>query len=231
MIALAGFLLVRLWRESLSVEPEFSLFSSLYAVLGLYFLEAVTSLFLLRFVRRTKPFVVFQIGVDLLMVGIMVASTGGSTSLFCPLFFASVLAASTVLDLEGSILCSSSATVILAAASIVPHMVKGNAPSSVNPWALASYLFTYALSLHGVSLLSARLVGGLTEAMNLTEEIVETMGEGLIATGKNGRILVFNREARKLLGISEREEPEGKTIRDILTGENLEACQKEQRCR
>ena len=222
VIALGGLLLIQFWRETLPESPSAALSSLVYIVLGAYLLEAVGAFALVRFVKRVTWFVALQIGVDLLTVGIMVASTGGAASLFCPLFLATVFAASTVIDLEGSIVCSSAATVILAAASIVPHMTD---PTEGEPdsWRIASCLFTYALALHGVSLLTARLVGGIREAERLTEDIVETMGEGLIAADRGGAILAFNGEARKLLGIGSDERLEGRTIDSVLPGRAFEA--------
>ncbi len=221
VIALAGFLLDQFWRGSLPEPPAAGLSSFLYAVLSIYLLEAIGALAFVRLVKRPHLFIAIQVAIDLLLVGALVARTGGSGSLFCPLFFACVLAASTVMNLEGSIVCSSSATIILAAASVVPHML--DATHAGNSWRIASYLLTYGLALHGVSILSARLVGSLAEATNLTTDIVETMGEGLIAADRSGRILMFNNEARTLLDIAAEERLEGRTMPSILRNHSRES--------
>ncbi len=217
VIALAGLLLVQLWEESLPAKPAAACSMLLYLALGLYLLECIGALFIRRWVHNTSVFGGLQAGVDLLVVGFMVATTGGAGSLFCPLFFATVLAASTVFDIRGSLMCSSAATVVLAVTSLI-QPVLGNTGVLYEPnnWRLASTLLTYGLALHGVSLLSARLVGSLAEATNLTRDIVETMGEGLIAVDKAGKILIFNNEARRLLGTESNYGLDGKAIEQVL---------------
>lgn len=218
VIALAGFALLSLSKE---VRPEAMARTAplfLHIVLGVYCLEAVAALALVHAVQRKTLFAAVQIAIDLAMEGIMVANTGGAESLFCPLFFASVFATCTVLDFRGSMITASAATVIMAFASMVAHI--GGLGSfhmgDLGSWRVASYLLTYGLALHGVSILNSRLVGVLTEAETLTEEIIENMAEGIIAIDSKGRILALNEGARRLLLLDGRARLYGKNIESVL---------------
>ncbi len=216
VIALSGFVLIVLWDASQgqAASPQGS--AILYAVVAAYSLEAILARVAMRLVTRVRLFITLQVAVDLSMEGLLVACTGGAASVFCPLFIASIFAASTVLSVEGAMVCSSSATIILALACMLPQMASG-ATGGDYSWRLASYLFTYGLAFHGVSLLSSRVVGGAAEAECLTEEIIENMAEGLIAADTQGRILAVNEKARALLGCEQGRRLEGARI-DALAG-------------
>ncbi len=219
VIALSGFVLIHLWSASREPGAPAAGGALPHAIIAAYSLEAIAACAILRWVRRLRLFITVQVAVDLCMEGLLVAFTGGAGSVFCPLFFASIFAASTVLSAEGAFVCSSGATIILALACMIPSVREGGSGADYS-WRLASYLFTYGLAFHGVSLLSSHLVKGADEAERLTEEIIENMAEGLVAADHGGRILALNERARHLLGLEPGRRFEGDPI-DVLAGRKV----------
>ncbi|NMD35561.1 MAG: PAS domain S-box protein, partial [Planctomycetes bacterium] len=219
VIAVSGFVLIQLWGASRESAAQAAAGALPHGVIAAYSLEALAAFALLGRVRRLRLFIMIQVAVDLVMEGLLVACTGGAGSVFCPLFFASIFAASTVLSTEGAFVCSSTATIILAVACMLPLMRAGTAGSEYS-WRLAAYLFTYGLAFHGASVLCLRIARGAAEAERLTEEIIENMAEGLIATDRAGHIAVLNERARHLLGLETGRRFVGAPI-DVLAGKKV----------
>ncbi|HAK95247.1 MAG TPA: hypothetical protein DCM87_09645 [Planctomycetes bacterium] len=216
VIALSGFVLIHLWGASRESGAQAAAGALPHVVIAAYSLEALAAYAIVRRIRRLRLFIMIQVAVDLGMEGLLVACTGGAGSAFCPLFFASIFAASTVLSAEGAFVCSSTATIVLALACIIPSVREGGTGADYS-WRLATYLFTYGLAFHGVSVLSSHLVRGAAEAERLTEEIIENMAEGLVAADRGGRILALNERARRLLGLEAGRRFEGDPV-DVLAG-------------
>ncbi len=230
VIVFSGFILIELWKTIHNTSRDPQMHYLLNSILGLYFLEAVASLFWVHWTSGKKLFVALQVSVDLLMEGLMVALTGGPASLFCPLLFATLFGANTVMGFRGSMVSSSAATIILAFSSLISH-VEGasisSIPSSIqfnttDPWRAAAYLFTYGLAFHCFSVLHSRFAGHVAQAENLTEEIIDAMGESMVAVDKNGRIMMLNREAYALFGLDPFRLYTGKKVRDVFNETSYE---------
>jgi two-component system, OmpR family, sensor histidine kinase VicK len=63
----------------------------------------------------------------------------------------------------------------------------------------------------------SRLTGDLRESAEQMEAIMQSMGDGLIATDHAGNIVAFNREAEKMLGVPAKN-AHGKPLGDVLRG-------------
>jgi two-component system sensor histidine kinase PilS (NtrC family) len=232
LIILLGFGLVSFYQ--LSVGPVFreNAFAFLYALLGLYLVLGVGLFLLYPRWRGRHGILRWQVVADFVIQAILVWGTGGVLSIFSPLLFVTLFAATSVISSRGAFVLATLATVFLTATTLAYSF--GIAP--VNPnrldWLfgrepsvfLVSYLLASVAALFTVSTLGSRFSHGLRRMEGIQSEILENMAEGLIAVDRDGQVLRLNREARQLLGLAEGESRYRKLSLDaLLPGEALRA--------
>ncbi len=223
-----AFLLVALCQAGLAPpfrEPAFHL---LYGLLGFYTLLAVGAMAIASRVRHRYRFAFWQVLIDFVFEGAIIWTTGGVESVFCPLLFATLFIASTVLRGPGVLIYASLSTAFLAANTLASELGLGAFVFPRPGWDLhgdgagtAAHLLAMGLALHAVALLGIRLSGGLRRIQSIQEEIIETMGEGLVAVDGDMRILEMNGEARRIFSIPEDRACSGRTLEEVFPGGGL----------
>ena len=139
---------------------------------------------------------------DLILVTLLVFYTGGVRSPFTFFFFGPVLAASLSLSVRQSLLTASLAVILLSLVYGLGYMYRPHANETVRELrqTIASHL-SQGLAFFLVCLLSSRLSMRLGERRVLNEEILESIGQGLLVLGAHGRIEYANHELTSLLGL------------------------------
>jgi two-component system sensor histidine kinase PilS (NtrC family) len=223
-----AFILVAIYRPSLAPPFREQAFRLLYGLLGFYTLLSLGALAALHRARDRRWFAVSQVVIDFLVSAVLIWSTGGVGSVFCPLLFATLFNASTVLRGRGVLVFASLSTAFLALTMIGYQLGQGPATSPwsgrtphLSPAGAASHLFAMGLALHAVALLGTRLSRGLLNAQSLQAEIIENMAEGLVAVDRDRRILEVNGEARRIFGLPADLPCLGRPLAQVFSGEKL----------
>ena len=134
---------------------------------------------------------------DFIFQSLLIWGTGGVFSLFSPLLFVTLAAASSLVSARASFLLATTVTTLLTAATIAAAF--GVVPPGGVPvdWVaegrssgiVVTYLLGSIGALYAVSALGSRLSHGLQRMQSLQSEILENMAQGLIAVGQGGTIL------------------------------------------
>jgi two-component system sensor histidine kinase PilS (NtrC family) len=219
-----------------SLAPYYTLLAA--CLLNLVYLVAARAGVLLR------PLAVLQLALDLGLVGFMVYLTG-IDRFFAFLYFATVIAAASILGLRMAVGLASASSIILAAVSTLYFVAAlpehGHHLPFVDPDLLSSYasrrgfvlpyLFFFALSLHVVALLAGRLTLEVSRVRILNEEILLNMAGGVLAADRFGGIQFINPQAAKMLGIGDPDAVRGKTLEQAIPRPVTELLQKSIRTR
>lgn len=144
---------------------------------------------------------------DLLWIGLLLHLTGGVASPAVPLLFAVVLIASLVLPgvmpfvmpALGALIIAGTATLYLAKASPFPEEFLEAYPGLTDTNRILGYLAVQIGAIFTVDLLAQLLTRRLREQRIFTEELLDQLGEGVIAIDQTGIIAYLNDEARRLL--------------------------------
>src|SRR5438093_1263615 len=175
-----GFILVAICRSSLDQELREPAFRFLFGLLSFYTVLALGALLLAGRTRSPGRFALAQVVVDFAVTGALIWATGGVESVFCPLLFATLFNATTVLGWRAGLAFASVATAFLATATISYQLGRGPA---ISPWAgrsavadpagAAAHLLALGLALHVVALLGTRLSHGLRSMQSMQEDVIE----------------------------------------------------------
>jgi signal transduction histidine kinase len=209
LVTLLGFLMVTLYVTCLSQEAKEATYVHLYSVLGVYLLFGVASF--ATFSRWASRPVLYrpQLLVDFALQAVLVWSTGGVVSIFTPLLFVTLAAATAVSSIRDAFALATLTTLLLAGTTLAYGLGFMPATSTWSSWIftgeksaeIASYLVASVLGLYTVSSLGSKLSHGLRRAEHLQEEIIENMAEGLLAVDHETRVIRMNGECRRLLGL------------------------------
>ena len=200
-----------------------------YLVLVVVCLFNLGYLLLLKGIRRPRRFACVQILLDVLFTTALVYVNGGGSSNLSWLYFASILAASTMVGASTGLVVASLATVGLAYVTLltfigfhshwrfplVGTMVERTGPFE-NLTLSISYLLAQGLAFHVVAILSGRLATRLKGTTVLSDELLQNINEGVIAVDADDRVVHLNREARFLLGMDERRNLTGLKLSEVL---------------
>ncbi len=228
VVVLLGFGLVtfyQVWLESAFSENAFYY---LYGLLCLYLAVGVGLIATQDQWRHRHAVMRWQVLCDFAIQSLLVWGTGGIFSLFSPLLFVTLVAATGVISARGAFFLATLATFFLTATTLAYGM--GLAPISLRQgdWQLvseksgfvSSYLLGSVLALYAVSTLGSWFSHGLRRITGIHSEILENIGEGLIAIDRDGRVVELNREARSLLGLDGVEGAARRlTLESIFAGE------------
>jgi two-component system sensor histidine kinase PilS (NtrC family) len=209
LIIVLGFGLVSFYK--LSLGPEFGehTFRRLYGLLGVYLLFGLTLFFFYPRWRNRHEIIRWQVVGDFVIQSLLVWGTGGVLSIFSPLLFVTLVAATSVISAREAFILATAAMGFLTLTTLAYGT--GIAPfdsSSMERYFgrekstfVFSYLLASVLALYAISTLGSRLSHGLRSMEGIQSEILENIAEGLIAVDRDGKVLRMNREARKLLGL------------------------------
>ena len=232
LITVLGFLLVAFYLSCLSDPIRESTAVYLYSVLSLYLVIGVVSMVSFPRWRRNQAWYREQVMVDFGLQALLVWATGGVVSLFTPVLFVTLAAATGVSSERGASLLATVTTLFLVATTFVYSLGLVPPTSSWSIWIFSdkntvfvvSYLVASIMGLYAISTLGSRLSKGLRNAEYLQEEIIENMAEGLLAVDRAGRVVHLNGEARKVLGLEGSDELYRKVeLGELLTGSDPDA--------
>lgn len=156
----------------------------------------------LRWSRAYRALGIVQLCVDVLLVSALVHYTQGVYSAFVFLYFALILAASSALGAGGGYLFAGLCSAGLAASALLCFL--GLAPETtwmsgaqVRP--AVAFLFAQVTAFGVIAFLSGSLMKRLSIVRIMSDEILEAIGQGILAVDRYGRIVFANTEARKML--------------------------------
>ncbi len=211
LIILLGFGLVAFYQLWLQPAFEEDAFRYLYGLLGIYLVLGVALFATHSRWRRRRALWRWQVLCDFVIQSLLVWGTGGVFSIFSPLLFVTLVAATSIISARGAFLLATAATLFLTTTTVAYGL--GMAPFTSNriDWHFAndrsafviSYLFGSILALYAVSTLGSRFSHGLRNMAGIHSEIIENIAEGLIALDRDGMVFQLNREARRLLGLEQ----------------------------
>ncbi len=195
----------------------------LTAVAAAYALFAVARLLAPR--ARTSR---FEVGIDVATQGALVWMSGGVLSVYTPILFVTLVAATEFVSARESFALSTITAVAFCAPILVELSLAAYAESDARPESpeadgqfVSSYLLASTLGLYVCASLGSRLSQGRRRDTELHREILEAMGQGVIAVDSRGAILQINREARRICGVGESAtESVGRSLDSVLTGES-----------
>jgi len=175
-------------------------------------------LLVLRWTRAYRAMDIVQLCVDVVLVSVLVHYTQGVDSAFVFLYFALILAASTVLGAKGGYLFAGLCGAGLASSAGLYFL--GFAPdpgwmSAAQLRPAAGFLFAQLTGFGAVAFLSGSLMKRLSMVRIMSDEILEAIGQGILAVDRYGRIVFANSEARKMLSSGLRP---GERLEDALPG-------------
>lgn len=210
LIILMGFGLVTFYRVSTGPIFREHTFWYLYALLAIYLLFGVTLFLCHPKCCRRREWMRWQVVADFVFQAVLIWGTGGVLSIFSPLLFVTLVAATAVIGAKGSLILATGATLFLTLTTV--GYAFGFSPVSASNRAdwlftgknsvfLMSYLVGSVFALYTISALGSKFSHGLRSMEGIQSEILENMVEGLVAVDCDGRIIQINKEARKLLGV------------------------------
>ena len=229
-LAIAG-LAIALGLESLGAGVTLSEWSGFYGVLAVVFVATLIYWPLAGRVRRMRPFVLANLGLDLGLVTALVLFSGGSESVFTFLYMVVPVYTAVLLSGRGAILCAGAAGLTYAAVLLAEHLGVLGLGSGVPDAVLAMRWLVHTGALLLVATLAGFMVSELARAdealvqrtsdlvalRTLHQRTVESLMSGLLTTDREGRITSFNREAERITGLS-RDEANQRLAIEVLPG-------------
>jgi len=184
---------------------------------------------LLPRVRDLDRFAWLQTATDIVLAAVVVQMTGGASSGFVSLYLISVLGAATMGGGRQTWAAAGTCTLIYGCTSlleglgVLEPMSLGEAPPVLLPAEVAAACARTLLGLWGVTALSSFLDKQLASSTlqvgdlrALNENILRSLGSGLLAVDAEGHILYWNPAAQAILGLQsdDRQRP----VAEILPG-------------
>lgn len=216
--------LATIYQMGLDAEQKEPALRFLNNVIGVYTLIGLLSLLAVRRLAVGRGFVGAQVGLDFIMGALMAGATGGVVSVFCPLLFVSLFSACSVVSWRGAVIFAALATTFLAIMTLGQVLELIPLSSNRLRWLfhhnqlrfIATYLVAMGVAFHLVAILGSRVTAGLVRIQSLQTEIVQNMGDGLVAVDLSSKILEMNGEARKLFEMPEDMNPVGLDIDEVI---------------
>jgi len=178
----------------------------------------ILHLILLRWLPQARWHGGFQVTGDVVMISLLVYSTGLQESYFISLYLLVIIVASILFSRRIAFFTSAICFLLLAAMTVLAYTEKIPRTSVLlpSPASLGSWLVMNFLGFLAVGYLSSLLAQSLrrkgleleakrTELLNLqdfTEDIIHSMRGGLLTTDLAGCILLLNRAGAEILGSS-----------------------------
>ncbi len=223
-IILLGLCLVLLYQMGLEDNEKLERVQFVYLTLGTYLLVALSSMAIASRFLEHPWFSRIQVTIDLIVGVALTAVSGGVLSVFCPLLFISLFNASTVLKRREVFAFAAIATTALAVVTLghSTGVLPVQTPRLQSIFErqqlglVSTYLIGVGVALHLVAFLGSQLTSGLWRIQNFNLDLIENIGEGLIAVDPKGILLHANGEACRILNIDASEHT-GKSIDQVLS--------------
>ena len=192
-------------------------------------------LLLVKRVRDLRRFAAVQIYLDVLFAGCLVYLTGAGESNITVVYFACILAASTILGAADGVLVASLATVTVALMHTLTYLAwyygwvlplsMPTVPSGpvMGFYGLVAALMAHAIGYYLVAILAGRLARGLSGVRMLNDKILESIHDGVIALDGDRRVCAINRVAMRLMGLPVSNGYTGKLL-DVVVSASAEAA-------
>jgi len=185
---------------------------------------------LLRHLGLKAGQVVLHLVIDIAAISTLAYLTGGYLSAFVFLYFGSVLAAGYLLAPIPAYAISALAVAGLGGVSLIFHTAHSGfaLPLIPSPMAepfikaheelssLIGNLFLQALAFFTVSFLGSRLLRRASEERIVIEEIIESMGDGVITVDRHGNVAVMNHSVRSIFEVDPSVPVVGRSLQEIL---------------
>ena len=178
----------------------------------------ILHLILLRWLPQARWHGGLQVTGDVVMISLLVYSTGLQESYFISLYLLVIIVASILFSRRTAFLAAAICFLLLASMTILAYTekiqrtsVQVPSPGSLGSWLAMNFLgflaVGYLASLLAQSLRrkGLELEANRAELLNLqdfTEDIIHSMRGGLLTTDLSGRILLLNRAGTEILGSS-----------------------------
>ncbi len=217
LLGLATYLLVADPETATSLNKFFVLVVMSYLVM-------ILSIIAMPRVRNLDLFVVVQLVIDAVLISVLVAMTGGLSSIFVVLYFMNIAAAAYLAD--GRVVVATAGLNAMLFLSILGLAVLGVVPGRIDPETVAFHILR-VLGFLLVGLLTGRLAAGLKQAdaaliqqkettRALAEQyelIVKNVGSGILIADEQHMIRGANPAAESRLGPCT-----GKELEEVLPG-------------
>lgn len=179
-----------------------------YVLIGIVCGLTVLYSLALRWMAVAPVLAFIQIVVDMFLETWLIFETGGILSPFVALYPISIVASSLVLSRRGALFFAALATILLASVTITYHLHllwpadprQMKLFAQLSPRMMAALHLSRAAAFFLVAWLSGTLARRLFLVRVLHEEILESLGEGVLVLDRWGRALYHNSEAARLLG-------------------------------
>ena len=218
----------QVWTEV--IFREFAVYY-LNGILIAYLLFSIAACLFFKWTQHHSGRIRLQVLIDFIVQSSLVWFTGGVLSIFSPLLFVTLVAATGLISPRDSYVIATLVALVLTlttvayALGIVPVASETVASSLVRQYTsyMGPYLVASVLGLFAISALGSRYTRGLRQVEGIQSAILENIAEGLIATDPEGNILQLNREARELLHLGPMDRSyESLPLRSVLQGEGAQ---------
>ena len=191
-----------------------------YLIISLYLLTIVYAL-LIQKIRRLQLFAYTQFILDVVAEIALIYITGGIESWFPFTLILTVISSSIVLNRRAGYVMASMGSILYG--TLLDLQFYGVLPLDYQG-VMQEKQFLYNIFIHTVSLfITAYLTGYLTTRLEKTEKrleqkdthlkdleffnmkVIESLPSGLFTTDREGNVLIFNRAAEKITGVSQEE--------------------------
>src|SRR5260370_3871745 len=176
----------------------------------------ILDLILLRWLPQAQWHGGLQVAADVVMISLLVYSTGLQESYFISLYLLAIIVASILFSLRVAFLTASTCFLLLAGMAMLAYAGRIPRTSSSAPTteSLRTWLVMNLLGFLAVAYLPSFLLQSLRKKaveleenredlpslQDFTEDIIHSMRGGLITTDLAGRILLLNRTGEEILG-------------------------------
>lgn len=209
VITVLGSLLVTFYLAQLPAPVREATCIYLYSLLSLYLVVGIASLLTLSSWRHMWVVRRLQIITDFAIQGALIWSTGGVVSIFAPILFVTLAATTGLVSSRGALVLATLSAAFLAATTVAYMLGFCPATAEWSRWLftgddssfILAFLIASMAALFAISILGSKLSSGLERFAYLRQEILENLGEGIVVTDRDGRLLFINGEARSLLGL------------------------------
>lgn len=200
-------------------DVRHTLIMPLLILIGVSYVEALVSAFLLKIILHTRFFTQVQIVWDLLFVSVLIILTGGVESVFSFAYLLVIVSASFLLSRRLTILAAASAVILFGGIldlQFFNYLHVFNLFRSVPDGSFFSAIFVHGVAFFLTAILSGTLAErwrhsekqlqlktiDYAELEKMNRTILSHISSGLMLINTKGRIRSFNRAATDITGLS-----------------------------
>lgn len=182
---------------------------------------------LLSKLRALERFALFQTLFDTFWITILIYLTGGVLSNFVSFYFFAILTSALLVNTRATLLVACFSIIGLCFVSLAYFLAEHFQLKLLavdtfwissfggNPNFILAYLLAQVISFALVAWLGSYLMMSITQVRIVSEEILDSMADGVITFNRIGRLVFMNQKARELLGIPQSKRLEGDTLEHL----------------